>query len=226
MSIAGVGFFQGFAMLSISISQPVVWSPAPGPSVAAVSAAAPVAPVQATARDAQSGAGQSGRESAAQGQAARAANGSSERNADNDKASRKGLDAAPLLPRPQPDGQQRQQDADAEKRAEQKEQQAEDTAARKLQLQDVIASAWKASAAVVDVVLGREPVSAEIEPGATVEAAPTASVQAAAAQNPTARATDDALLDLTEGREVVAYDAQGNSSLAPLEAGSLVSRHV
>ena len=32
--------------------------------------------------------------------------------------------------------------------------------------------------------------------------------------------------ELTEEREVVAYDAQGHSSLATLEAGTLISEHV
>lgn len=218
-------------MLSISISQPVVWSPAPAPSVAAVSSAVAVTPVQASSRDGQAGMGQSGRDPAAQAQAARAAASQQERRAETDKATRQGLEAAPLLPRPQPDGRQGQQDADAEKLEEQKQQQAEE-AARKLQLQDVIVSAWKASAAVVDVVLGREDavsaaVRADAAAGATAQTPATASRTAAQS----AQALDegqeaDALAELAEGREVVAYDAQGHSSLAPLEAGSLVSRHV
>lgn len=224
MSFAGDGLFQGFAMLSISISQPVVWSPAPAPAVAAVSSAASVTPVQATARDAQTGAGQSGRDPAAQGQPARVAVNAQERGADTDKAARKGLEAAPLLPRPLPDGRQRQKEAEADQLEEQK-QQAEE-AERKLQLQDVIVSAWKASAAVVDVVLGRETPTTE---------APSAAEPAAAALDDRAlqRVSDadkaaegKAPFELPEDREVVAYDAQGHSSLAPLEAGSLVSHHV
>lgn len=177
--------------------------------------------------------GQSGRESAAQGQATRAAVGQQERRADADKSARQGLEAAPLLPRPQPDGRQGQQDAEAQKAEEQKQQSEE--AARKLQLQDVIVSAWKASAAVVEVVLGRDTVAA----GAGAEAATAVTgaekatslagertaVVAASAQRETESAQED-LVELSEGREVVAYDAQGHSSLAPLEAGSLVSRHV
>lgn len=221
-------------MLSISISQPVVWSPAPAPAVAAASAAAAVTPVQASSRDGQAGMGQSGREPAAQGQATRAAAGQQERRAEADKSARQGLEAAPLLPRPQPDGRQGQQDADAQKAEEQKQQSAEE-AARKLQLQDVIVSAWKASAAVVDVVLGRDTVAAAAgaeaatavtgTEKATSLASERTAVVAASAQRETESAQED-LVELSEGREVVAYDAQGHSSLAPLESGSLVSRHV
>lgn len=213
-------------MLSISISQPVVWSPAPAPAVAAVSSAVSVTPVQATARDAQAGAGQSGRDPAAQGQSTRAAANPQERGADTGKAARKGLEAAPLLPRPQPDGRQREKEAEAERLEEQK-QQAEE-AQRKLPLQDVIVSAWKASAAVVDVVLGRE--TPAVDGAAGTEAAPASqAVDARAAQAATEAdkaAAEQARFDLAEDREVVAYDSQGHSSLAPLEAGSLVSHHV
>lgn len=213
-------------MLSISISQPVVWSPAPAPAVAAVSSAVSVTPVQATARDAQAGAGQSGRDPAAQGQPTRTAANPQERGADTGKAARKGLEAAPLLPRPQPDGRQREKEAEAERLEEQK-QQAEE-AQRKLPLQDVIVSAWKASAAVVDVVLGRE--TPAVDGAAGAEAAPASqAVEARAAQAATEAdkaAAEQARFDLAEDREVVAYDSQGHSSLAPLEAGSLVSHHV
>ena len=216
--------FQGFAMLSISISQPVVWSPAPAPAVAAVSSAAAVTPVQATARDAQAGAGQSGRDPAAQGQPARAAVNPQERAADRDKAARKGLEAAPLLPRPQSDGRQGQQEAEAEKLEEQKQQTEE--AERKLLLQDVIGSAWKASAAVVDVVLGRETPATEAT-AATEPAAGLVDARAVQPVNDTDPAAEGkSAFELSEDREVVAYDAQGHSSLAPLEAGSLVSHHV
>lgn len=216
-------------MLSISNSQPVVWSPAPAPSVAAVSSAVAVTPVQAVVRDGQAGMGPSGREAAPQGQAARAA-GQQDRNTDTDKAARKGLEAAPLLPRPQPDGSQSQQEADAEKLEAQKEQQAEETA-RKLQLQDVIVNAWKASAAVVDVVLGREVSATATETDTAVSAAAPVAAADAAKAVPTQAiervgVAEPAPTDLAEEREVVAYDAQGHGSLAPLEAGSLISHHV
>lgn len=178
--------------------------------------------------------GQSGRESAAQGQATRVAASPQDRGTDTDKTARQGLEAAPLLPRPKREDGKGQQNADAEKADEKKEQQAEE-AARKLQLQDVIVSAWKASAAVVDVVLGREPVGpvADPEAASAVTGAGQATVpvgeRAAAVQSAEPREAEpaqDDLADLAESREVVAYDAQGHSSLAPLEAGSLVSHHV
>lgn len=224
-------------MLSISISQPVDWSPAPAPAVAAVSSAAAVTPVQASARDSRTGTGQSGREPAEQSQSARQAGAAAkDRSAEADKTSRRGLEAAPLLPRPQPEGGQGQQsaEAEAEKLEEQKQQQAEE-AARKLQLQDVIVSAWKASAAVVDVMLGRETVASVSQAGGQPgDASPAAAgdgaglmVVAAPMASSAAESDSEAIpAELVEEREVVAYDAQGHSSLAALEAGSLISHHV
>lgn len=222
-------FFRGFDMLSISSSPAVGWPSAPGPAIAPVSAATPVAPVQASARDGQTGSGAFGRDTA------------SARPGEAETAK-----AAPLLPRPQSDQGQRQgaespaaQEADkAEAEREQQALQAQEQASKQ-RLQDVIANVWKASAAVVDMALGREAANASLAgaaPGAAaVGAAPPlpalASVAAPVAPLVLApvAATPGAEADLEAlkaQQDVLAYDAQGHSSLAPLEAGTLVSRRV
>lgn len=229
-------------MLSITSSQPAVWSPPPGPAVTAVSPTAQVQPVQATARDAQTG-GSSGRETSGAAQTVRA--GGPRRERETERTEKGALpDAAPLLPRESPDAPDQPESpekaqAKAEAEREQQARQAEDKAFKQ-KLQDVISNVWKASAAVVDVALsarnasvpdeaaalsaaeavsGTEPV-ASAAPAALVSAVPGAPVQEAA---------NDAVAELAElraGQEVVAYDAAGHSSLAPLEAGTLISRRV
>lgn len=232
-------------MLSITSSQPAVWSPPPGPAVTAVSPTAQVQPVQATARDAQTG-GSSGRETSGAAQPVRV--GGPRRERETERTEKGALpDAAPLLPRESPDAPDQPESpekaqAKAEAEREQQARQAEDKAFKQ-KLQDVISNVWKASAAVVDVALsarnasvpdeaaalsaaeavsGTEPVAsaAPAAPAALVSAVPGAPVQEAA---------NDAVAELAElraGQEVVAYDAAGHSSLAPLEAGTLISRRV
>lgn len=229
-------------MLSITTSPPAAWSPAPATAIAPVSAATPVAPVQATARDAQTGSGTSGggntanlREGSA-GQRAREREG---RQAERPQA-------APLLPRPSPeDGQQGRQSPaveaeQAEAEREQRIQEAQEQA-RQQRLQDVIANVWKASAAVVDRALGLDSEDGRAVSGATAAAEPaqpvaaTGSVAVPAVQPAAAPvasalgAANDPQIEieaLKAGQDVVAYDAQGNSSLAPLETGTLLDRRV
>ncbi len=231
-------------MLSISSSPPVVWSSAPAPAVAPVSAAVAVAPVQSAQRDAQAGTGSSGRDPAA---AARGVAPTPERAAEREAKASPSPEAAPLLPRPQSDDAQdgqaptpELQNAQAEAEYEQQQAREAQEKALKEQLQDVIANVWKASAAVVERALGRDdelPAAASGVDGAAasavVAAAPAVTgADAALPGLPGARAqaaNDEAvaeLADLRAGQEVVAYDAQGHSSLAPLEAGSLISRRV
>lgn len=230
-------------MLSITSSQPAVWSPPPGPAVTAVSPTVQVQPVQATSRDAQTG-GSSGRETPGAAQASRV--GGPRRERDTERTEKGALpDAAPLLPRESPDApdqpespEKAQAQADAERELQAR--QAEDKAFRQ-KLQDVISNVWKASAAVVDVALSARSASADAEAvGATdaVAGAEPVAAAAPAALSPSAsgapgaplqEAANDAVAELAElraGQEVVAYDAAGHSSLAPLEAGTLISRRV
>lgn len=229
-------------MLSITSSQPAVWSPAPGPAVTAVSAATPVQPVQATSRDAQTGMGSSGRETPIPAQATRPGAPQRERDAERgEKAST--ADAAPLLPRESPDAPDQPEspekaEARAEADREQQARQAEDKAFKQ-KLQDVISNVWKASAAVVEVALSNKNASADATVVVNATDAVTGAVPATPALPttgtgpapgaPVQEAANDAVAELAElraGQEVVAYDAAGHSSLAPLEAGTLISRRV
>jgi len=215
-------------MLSIPSGPAIVWPSATGPAVAPVSAATPVAPVQSTARDAQTGSGAFGRETPGTSRLADA----SRARADETDAPQ----AAPLLPRPQSEQGGGRESADARQAADkaeaEQELKAKEERAAQQRLQDVIANVWKASAAVVDMALGREAANASqleaVAANAPVSAAP--SIAAAPAAQPAAVATRQAAVDELEAlkaqQDVLAYDAQGHSSLAPLEAGSLVSRRV
>lgn len=231
MSSSGVTFFKGFAMLNISSTQPVIWPSAPASGIAPVSAATPVSPVQAASRDTQAGLGQrqerpvpdSVRRSSAQPTEGAAESGAS--------------DAAPILPRESPDspdGQASPELTEAQAERQTAEAQAEEKALNQ-QLQDVLSNVWKASAAVVDVVLGRDAEVAGKADAAAVErtvaaAAPTAHAAVVAMPGASAlTAANDAVVEPAAARpaqDVVAYDAHGNSSWAPLEAGSLLSRRV
>lgn len=107
-------------------------------------------------------------------------------------------------------------------------------------LREVLTSVWQASAAVVDRALGRE--NTEAPPGPRSDTAPDLSQVAAtlvARRAPLSTASrpaptaptgqpwvPDAPQDETAAGEVVAYDERGNSSLMPLEAGSLISHRV
>lgn len=226
-------------MLSITSSQPAVWSPPPGPAVTAVSPTAQVQPVQATARDAQTG-GSSGRETSGAAQPVRV--GGPRRERETERTEKGALpDAAPLLPREspdapdQPDSPEKAQ-AKAEAEREQQARQAEDKAFKQ-KLQDVISNVWKASAAVVDVALSARSASVADEAAALsaaeavsgTEPVAPAALASAVPGVPVQEAANDAVAELAElraGQEVVAYDAAGHSSLAPLEAGTLISRRV
>ncbi len=219
-------------MLNISSFQPVTWPSASTVGIAPVSATPPVTPVGSSSRNVQTGLGQG------QGQERSVPGGVRRSSVD---ASSEGVasDAAPLLPRESPDSAARQaagEPTEAQTRAERDQAvgQAEEKDLKQ-QFQEVLTSVWKASAAVVEVALGREGEAAVTTDTATVErtGAATAHQAASAAVSlsvaPQQAANDDAELELAAARsaqDVMAYDAHGNSSWAPLEAGSLLSRRV
>lgn len=107
-------------------------------------------------------------------------------------------------------------------------------------LKEVLTNVWQASAAVVDRALGRE--GADAAPGTRSDTAPDLSQVAAtlvARRAPVLTASRPALptpaglpwvpeasQDDSAAAGVLAYDERGNSSLAPLEAGSLISHRV
>lgn len=217
-------------MLSISSSPAVSWPSSPGPAIAPVSAAAPVAPVQSAARDAQTGSGAFGRDPSA---ASRPGEPSRGRASEADAPP-----AAPLLPRPQSEQGKRQaadnpdsEEAEAEREQKALQAQAE---ASKQRFQDVISNVWKASAAVVDMALGREAANASQLEGAPAptgapalpSSAPAVVSMSVATPAPSGQSAEADLEALKAQQDVLAYDAQGHSSVAPLEAGTLVSRRV
>ena len=211
-------------MLSINSGPAVAWPTAAPVTVAPVSAVTAIAPAQRSSGDGNAGL-DSGRRGQTQNGGAPAV--------DAPEAS---SEAAPLLPRERTDGGREQasaETADAAAKAEQRER-AQDKAeekAAKLKLQEVLANVWKASAAVVDAVLGRTgagPVPAQGDD--PIRSAP-GSARAMVAPLPLdepSQATDAArsLGDRRDGQDVVAYDERGASSLAPPESGSLVNQRV
>lgn len=222
-------------MLSITSSPSLAWPSAPAVNVAPVSAATAVTPVQSSARDAQAGLGR-GREQPPPESLRR---GSAEAGQE-----RVALEAAPILPNESPDSPDGQASPELdEAQAKAQRQKAEEQASEKtltLQLQDVLSNVWKASAAVIDVVLGREAAMAEAQAGQPSEAVSavagdvsfvpvSASASASASASPVVDAgnrSQPAALEARSSQDVVAYDAHGNSSWAPLESGSLISQRV
>ena len=217
-------------MINISTQLPAGWTPQAAQAPAAVAAVAPIRPVQESGRNGQSGAGAD-----PETQASRQGRGRPE------------SESAPILPRRS--GQEedstgavrststaqaeRLSQADAEQRAEQEAAQQAAEVARREQLQSVLTNVWKASAAVVDRVLGRDDPAAG---GASVSGAAVGAAERAPGRlqpaeqlslpwpvQPQERALPTAMND---GRVPVAYDERGNSSLEPLEPGALISRRV
>jgi hypothetical protein len=213
-------------MLNISTSQPVSWSTAPAPpALAPVGAVPSVGAAQPSARDGQADSGRSGQGSP-RGAAMPVARASGDGKANT-------VQAAPLLPREHTEdsaSSPASQVDEARQRAEQ--QKDEDTKARekaeqKLQLQEVLASVWKASAAVVDVVLGRE--SAEAANAVDAEAVGKVPPAAGLPAPSPVSGTQDSLavaVPLRREQEPVAYTEQGASSWAPMEAGLLLNQRV
>lgn len=228
-------------MLNISTHLSVSWPQPAGQGVAPVTAVTAVQPVQPGGRNSPSGP-DAGRPSPPTGQDEKGPN-TGIRGRSEPTSQRRG----DVLSERSVDGQR---DAATERAAEQAAEQAAAQAdarkaadeARHQQLQEVLSNVWKASAAVVDRVLGRDAASAATpQAGPAGEAssarapmvpAPVAGLaaveplpwplmpEASPADDPAAAAFD------RSGQEVVAYDEHGNSSWAPLEAGALISRRV
>lgn len=221
-------------MINFVTTQPMHWTPTPAPVVAPVSVVAGVTPTQATSRDSRSGQEPSPRD---HGQAPslptlRA------RSASEADAAVPAPSAAPLLPRgsAQADGENSSAGlAEALDKAERKdaEAKAQEKAAQRPPLQDMLTSVWEASAAVVEVALGGDPeqtvaaVSSASEPAGRT-ALPAPSRTAAAPQRSVSAEVDPApqMAELRAGQDPVVYTEQGTSSWAPLETGSLISKRV
>ncbi|WP_374406449.1 hypothetical protein [Hydrogenophaga sp.] len=234
-------------MMSISSSQSVSWPTAPPQPAAPVPSVHAVGSAQSS-RDAQNDSGRNGQGSPRGGAAASSTTVSLRSTEQQPKTGAPSVDPAPLLPR---DGSQSEPSsladevAQARNEAEQRkaeEQKAREKAEQRVPLQDVIATVWKASAAVVDVVLGRdstEGLNAGAAEGATASPAtgaapaPAAAVASGSAASEPQTAVQAELpgieplpAGLRREQEPVAYNEQGASSWAPMEAGSLFSQRV
>lgn len=218
-------------MINVTTRLPVVWSPPAAQAVSAVPAVAAIRPLQESGRNGQSGAGTD-----PEAQATRLGRRRSE------------SDAAPILPRKSPDDQgggpggtrassaataDLQAQADAEQRVEQDAAQRAADEARRQQMQAVLTNVWKASAAVVDRVLGRDDVAVAVAPSAPNPAGDTTQVSAPVRSSeqlelpwPVQEQAVAVPAAMAEDRAPVAYDARGHSSLAPLEPGALISHRV
>ena len=215
-------------MINIAQPNPAVWSPPASTATAPVAAVAAVRPLQESARN-----GQPGTDREQSTPAARA-----DRRADARELARQGREVAGDGARGITDrtgtGRGETSDVRMRREAEQNtkqlatEQAAEE--ARSAQRQELLTNVWKASAAVVDRVLGRDD-TATVKSAAESQA-PSGSPQSMEllalpwpvmpqdANAPPSRA------DLGVPEDVVAYDELGNSTLAPLEAGMLISHRV
>jgi hypothetical protein len=215
-------------MINIAQPNPAVWSPPASTATAPVAAVAAIRPLQDSARNGQSS---TGREQDTPSTRA-------DRRADAREVARQGRDAAGDGARGiagrTGTGRGETSDVRTRREAEQNakqlatEQAAEE--ARRAQRQELLTNVWKASAAVVDRVLGRDDTTA-VKPVSESQASSGSppSMEQLALPWPVMPQDARALpsrADLGVPEDVVAYDERGNSNLAPLEAGLLISHRV
>ena len=214
-------------MINIAQTNPAVWSPPASTATAPVAAVAAVRPPQESARSGQSS---TGREQDAPSVRAERRTGAREpdrqgRDAPADgargTAGRTGAGGESSDMRARRETEQNAKQLATEQAAEE---------ARRVQRQELLTNVWKASAAVVDRALGRDDASAVNAAAPSQESAGSEqTIDRLALPWPVMPQDADASpsrADLGASEEVVAYDEHGNSSVAPLEAGLLISRHV
>ena len=217
-------------MINLTPSQPVSWSPPTQPVTAPVPAVVAVTPASSAARDTATGQSFGGRSDTRSAAAESAA----ARTARSEEANPM-VEPAPLLPRPQKGrerGEAAAQEKEAQRQAEQEAQEAKEPLAPKLQ--EVLSTVWQASAAVVDLVMGRQPsLSVASEgPGTAGSQSPGATPLDRRISEPPANErfdldpSTDPLAEHRANQDPVAYTEQGVSSWTPLEAGTLISRRV
>jgi hypothetical protein len=223
-------------MINISTTSPVSWPAPPSTAVAPVSATPAIKPVQSGGREAQTEV-DARRQPKADDETGPAAP-----SMPRSPASETG-DKASTQARQEAAAQRTEQ---ALKKAE-----ADKASHRKAmdRLQEVLSNMWAASAAVVDQALGLDP-RGDALPGNQSDTAPDLSAVAAstiqrrllpqtkgstptpdqpAAEGmpwpvmPSAPEEAAAMAPEVPGGEVIAYDEHGNSSVAPLEVGTLLS---
>ncbi len=221
-------------MINLTPTQPASWTPASQPVALPVPAVIAVTPASAASRDSATQQ-QFGGRGDTRTPAAETGAGKTNRGAET----RANAEPAPLLPREkreQDRGAATVRDNEAERKAEQEA--IEEQAERTPSFQDMLSTVWQASAAVVEVVLGREPALPASSERAAAAAQATGAASAAAGSsgvsgpraNTSAAANEAQQPDLLPGlraqQEPVAYTEQGTSSWLPLEAGTLISRRV
>ena len=215
-------------MINIAQTSPAVWSPPASTATAPVAAVAAVRPPQESTRSGQSG---TGREQDAPSARAQRRTGMREAERPERDAPTDGARGASGRPGAGGESSDLQARRETEQNAKQQatEQAAEE--ARRVQRQELLTNVWKASAAVVDRALGRDDTTSAVSAAAPGQE-PAGSEQAMeqlALPWPVMPQDADASpsrADLGASEEVVAYDEHGNGSVAPLEAGLLISRHV
>jgi len=229
-------------MINISTPSPVSWPTPPSAAVAPVAATPAIKPVQSGGSEAQA-------DLASRREARR-----TPARPDDEVSPATSQPSVPVASDRQLTTQARQEAAAQRTEQAQKKAEADKASHRKAmdRLQEVLSNMWAASAAVVDQALGLEP-KGEALPGNQSDTAPDLSAVAASTLSrrllPGAKtnqpaeqaatenmpwpvmpqATEDAATAVAPevpGGEVIAYDEHGQSSLAPLEVGTLLSEKV
>lgn len=229
-------------MINISTTTPVSWPTPPSVAVAPVAAAPAVKPVQSGGPESQAERETRRERVKVDEESSPAASPSSKAGAPEPQASAQARRDAAVQR-----SEQANQKAEADKASHRK---AMD------RLQEVLTNMWAASAAVIDQALGLEPKAealpgnqSDTAPDLSAVAASTISRRLPPSQTPAGQTTEAPDQPVAEGMpwpvmpraadetpaadlpdvpggEVIAYDENGNSSLAPLEAGTLLSERV
>lgn len=210
-------------MLGITTSQPVHWPPSASPAVTPVTPVGSVTPAQGTLRDPSSSGFGSGRD----GRSGVTPDAAQDRRASADKGSPE-TQAAPILPGEKQEGGRAgassglADTAQTQELSKQAQAQAEERAAQQLQLQEVLSTVWKASAAVVDVVLGRDAAAVAGSANPATEANKAASAAQAA---PDALAIRQSAQDAQRlPSDPVTYSDQGTGVWDAVETGTRLNK--
>ncbi len=204
-------------MINIAQPSPAAWSPPASGATAPVAAVAAIRPLQESARNGQPGAGRE-RELPASRTERRAVAGDGTRATPGRAESTRGAAGDVLARR---EAEQAARRVAAEDAAEE---------ARRAQRQELLTNVWKASAAVVERVLGLDEGAAVSPAAATGPASPGRQpVEQLALPWPVMpqdAASSRTRPDFPAPQDVVAYDERGNSNLASVETGVLLSRRI
>lgn len=214
-------------MINIAQPNPLAWPQAVSGATAPVAAVAAIRPLQETARNGQPGANPERESSGAR----------TERRADTREGARPARDAgaddlrrsAATTERGEAGDVLARREAEQVARQRASEQAAEE--ARRAQRQELLTNVWKASAAVVDRVLGRDDAAGVHAVSASAAAPAPGRQPGEQLALPWPVMPQDALSGHSRSeypapQDVLAYDERGNSNLATLEAGVLLSRRV